>query len=746
MQMKTLRVSIAAALAVLALGAGSALAQTTLTWDHDADGTASDGIGTWLDADQWLDGATPATWSNTPGDNAIIGSGGAGDTITLGAVTAGTVLIANFTGTYTLSGGSLDQGGGVTIGATAENVTISSAIVGAGGLTKSGAGLLTLSGANSFSGQLTVGSGTLSIASINNVSADGTLGNSALPVILGSSGNTGTLRYTGGAAASTKPLTLAAGGTGAVEVTGNLTLSGQIDGGGALVKNGGSSLTLSGANTFSGGLTVNAGTLVASSDANLGDSAGGITFNGSPVFGNDGGWTVGSGRTITLNDGAMPTFNFGNATFAGPVVGSGGFTAAKPSQGNPGLKLTNTGNTFTGPMNLNDKGASGLASYTFNSLGDGPGAGIVRLGYGGQGANFTWDAGAIAPLVLDYRQFDVGGSSGSTINNNNTASSHANTITINTDVLFTGTGNRTLTLGGSNTGANTIAGEIPNGPAGTIISLTKSGAGKWVLAGANTYTGTTTVSGGTLTINGSLADASMTISGASTTVNGSGTLTFNIDGTTTDLVTMTGGTLNVSGLTVNISPTGAGLTESEYVLVNATGGTISGTFAGLTGTTSYALDYGTPNQVKLVSAGSPYETWAGGTGAGLGFGEDKNNDGVANGLAFLLGAAGPDANAVGLLPTVGETGGDLVMEFDCLATAARGAAALKLEYDGDLTAPWLSVAVPGAVGNSTANTATGSVGFVATANGSLIHIVATISDATESAGGKLFGRLVGTEN
>jgi hypothetical protein len=132
---------------------------------------------------------------------------------------------------------------------------------------------------------------------------------------------------------------------------------------------------------------------------------------------------------------------------------------------------------------------------------------------------------------------------------------------------------------------------------------------------------------------------------------------------------------------------------------------------------------------------------------GVTFAGDANDDGVQDGLAFLLGAANPniDANAAGLLPTVTESGGDLVMEFDCLATADRGTALLDLEYDGDLVAPWLSAPVPGAVGNSTVNTATGSVSFVATANGDLIHIVATISDATESAGGKLFGRLEGTE-
>jgi hypothetical protein len=66
---------------------------------------------------------------------------------------------------------------------------------------------------------------------------------------------------------------------------------------------------------------------------------------------------------------------------------------------------------------------------------------------------------------------------------------------------------------------------------------------------------------------------------------------------------------------------------------------------------------------------------------------------------------------------------------------------LNLQYDGDLAAPWTSVPVPGAVGNTTV----GNVSFVATANGSLIHIVATVDDATEAASGKLFGRLEGTE-
>jgi hypothetical protein len=123
---------------------------------------------------------------------------------------------------------------------------------------------------------------------------------------------------------------------------------------------------------------------------------------------------------------------------------------------------------------------------------------------------------------------------------------------------------------------------------------------------------------------------------------------------------------------------------------------------------------------------------------------------VLDGVAFLLGAVNPDANATGLLPTISQTGGNLVMNFTCLATADRGTTTLTLEYDGDLAGTWLNVPVPGAVGAPNPiveNTATGSVSFVATDGGTngngdaLIDVVATISDATESAAGKLFGRL-----
>jgi hypothetical protein len=143
----------------------------------------------------------------------------------------------------------------------------------------------------------------------------------------------------------------------------------------------------------------------------------------------------------------------------------------------------------------------------------------------------------------------------------------------------------------------------------------------------------------------------------------------------------------------------------------------------------------------IAAVSTPYEDWADG---GL-FLDDDNGDGVANGLAFLLGADGKDANSLGRLPGPSNDNGKLVMTFDCLAAAARGTAVLKLQYSKDLGVAdlWSSheVAVPGTEGSSDV----GYVHFEATANGSLIHVVASVAASEASIDGKLFGRLQASE-
>ncbi len=104
----------------------------------------------------------------------------------------------------------------------------------------------------------------------------------------------------------------------------------------------------------------------------------------------------------------------------------------------------------------------------------------------------------------------------------------------NFNVLFaTATATKTLTLQGSNTSFNRISGIIANNnTAGSgLINLVKAGSGTWQLTGANTYTGTTSISGGVLDVgnlaNGSLGTGGLIFSnGAVLQANGSFTRSF----------------------------------------------------------------------------------------------------------------------------------------------------------------------------------------------------------------------------
>lgn len=142
---------------------------------------------------------------------------------------------------------------------------------------------------------------------------------------------------------------------------------------------------------------------------------------------------------------------------------------------------------------------------------------------------------------------------------------------------------------------------------------------------------------------------------------------------------------------------------------------------------------------------SPYEQWANGGGT---FAEDDNGDGIDNGMAFLLGAADPNEDATGRLPTVSTDGsGGLVLTFSMLNAANRGDATVSTQHSSDLgvTDAWDAAGnvalVPEGPGTGIV---VGAVTFDVTENGNLNDVVATIP-GTEGAGGKLFGQLVGAE-
>jgi len=101
-----------------------------------------------------------------------------------------------------------------------------------------------------------------------------------------------------------------------------------------------------------------------------------------------------------------------------------------------------------------------------------------------------------APLVIE----GAGGTYTFANNSANGAGAGAGTLDFGGGITGGAAGASVLTLAGTNTNANTISGAIGNGSA-TTMAVTETGAGIWVLSGANTYTGATTINAGTLSIN-----------------------------------------------------------------------------------------------------------------------------------------------------------------------------------------------------------------------------------------------------
>lgn len=131
-------------------------------------------------------------------------------------------------------------------------------------------------------------------------------------------------------------------------------------------------------------------------------------------------------------------------------------------------------------------------------------------------------------------------------------------------------------------------------------------------------------------------------------------------------------------VTVQATPTTAGTlilrVNADAVLQNVAGSPLY---------TAVAIPDDTTITVNTPVAG--YATWSGGIGFEANL--DTNNDGVKNGVAWALNAAGPNANAVALLPTSDNTDPDFFIFTFNRSDTANGDAntTIAVQYGSDLS-------------------------------------------------------------
>ena len=236
-------------------------------------------------------------------------------------------------------------------------------------------------------------------------------------------------------------------------------------------------------------------------------------------------------------------------TFSGIISGTGGI--GRQVSASHGTIIFSGANTYTGKTSLQ---SSVTQVSSINSVATPAPQASSNFGVPANAANGTLAFGSTTFTgTLLYtgagettdRVIDLAGTTGGGTIQNDGAGALIFT-SINTASVA---GAKTLTLQGSNTGANSI-GKLVDSSSGAT-SVAKAGAGTWKLTGANTYTGSTTLNGGALEISGSVAGNVTNISG-----------TLSLDSAST--LASSAALAISSGTTVNLNFTG---TNSINVLV-----------------------------------------------------------------------------------------------------------------------------------------------------------------------------------
>ncbi|MEI7901912.1 MAG: autotransporter-associated beta strand repeat-containing protein [bacterium] len=484
---------------------------------------------------------------------------------TLHATANGSLLYGAGTNTFIGSGGMIDTAGYM--------VTNSAVNVGNGGLTKLGAGTLTLTGTNTYSGRTIVSAGALAlsgsgaIANTTNITLAGgatfdvsglfsaftlgsgqTLSNSSSTATINGNVNAGlggvSLTFTSGMPAFTvangtfnlSPWTVFnIYNTGAPLPVGlHLIISKEA---GGAVAGTVPSVTVSG-----GGVTNNVGTVLQTNAGALylvvgSEPLTSVAWTGADAA-NPTRWNNTQNDTNWLASGSVPDllhYYDGEQVFFNDA-NRGHYTVSLATPVSPGSVWVNNSSSnyafnaaagrITGSTGLTK---DGTRSLTLNGANDFTGDTVINAG--------KLVIGHASALSGSSVTVNINGGLGVAVN----AATLGNLAGAGSLGLTNGTSPVSLTLGGNN-GDSTYAGAL--GGSGSLI---KTGTGVFTLTGSHAIGGATTVSNGTLAVNGSLTTSALVVSGG--VLSGIGIINGPV--TVVSGGTLSPGGVNLGQLTIN---------------------------------------------------------------------------------------------------------------------------------------------------------------------------------------------------
>lgn len=382
-----------------------------------------------------------------------------------------------YTGTTTITSGSLRLGAGSTTGQISNTSNVSNSgslfvnrsndwtytgvVSGTGTLTKQAAGILTLTGTNTYTGITTISAGTLQ---------------------LGNGGTTGEISNSSNVTNNSALI---------VNRSNAWTYTGVVSGTGTLTKQAAGTLTLTGTNTYTGITTVSAGVLQIGNGGASGEisSSSNIANATELVVNKTDDWTYGgvisgAGTLEKLSSGTLTLS--GNNTFTGDVL----FPAQSATDGGT-ISVTNSGGLGVGPKTVQMLGSNDVSN-------------VIQLSGGvAIPSNIAIETNGRSSVVDDVFLRNLSGDNtwGGNISivssgGNYHIESVAGTLTIEGVFSNNHSAERWLRLRGAGDGI--YSGVIQDGT--SLLNLRKYGAGTWIVTGENTFTGNTAIYEGVLQV------------------------------------------------------------------------------------------------------------------------------------------------------------------------------------------------------------------------------------------------------